>query len=1767
MILAFRRVEVHVPAHRVRPAGRILRWAALVVLGAGLRAPLAGAQDIDFDVNPRSGALQGRIPVYTLQGRGGTSVEFAFVYNSDLWAYQGAYSNGGVGFAQAFRDRVSQVEWTNRTQYYPWILVDSIPRFHKKVREEYEEIDDRAWYNMYRYRLYIDVGGSVEELLQDVATSRFFVTGITSEETYWAGANVWKTLNGELEYHVASRTLLYKDGTRIVYDTFPGCSEQPCFPSDSGVLTDRNGNQWRFTRSSVTDPDGRSVDWSAGPVRLPDGNTITPASSPKHVNTESLVERIEVHVRSCEKAETTVSQPIGWHVTTGAKQQKWVLSCRPGKWGILQCRIKLEEWRPVEVNVLSLPSVAAQVATNCQDVLPTDGDGWFHQNVQALTSLTLPDGRSFVFQYNSFPLVGDGFQVTELSGRVRTVVDSDSGGGLASVTDLALVSVRLPHGGLVSLTYGDAKPNRTQQGQAGPDRFQDEVSWDHRPVLSITRDPILGAAIRTAFEYLLPSFESEYQRFTTTYTDNSRLLEEREPRRPQELWRSNQLFRETFTDPAGRVLWQRTHDYTGTIQFVQPAAAAPPTPRTLEHRSVTTVHDPQGANLQTTRSYAYDTFHNVRAETLTEGARFLESTETEYVTDPAYLTRRLVSLPRSVTRIGTDGETVVTQTTHEYDLTGRQDASGAPNLDPGVGDQRGNPTRTTTTYFRQEGPPVASETTYYQTGDVASVTDPRGAVSRYDLQFKPCTAADRSVTTTIRNALQHVVRTERDCLTGNVLSETDANGRRTVHTYDGLGRPLTTQVPGDSGATTWTDYFLFGSNANTGGTGVFNVGDQRTVVHTRDGSRDGLVVKHFLDGLGREIQVRSEADRATAAGESPNGPALERVTSTEYDNRGNVSRTYLPRFEVAGNAYVAPPPGALFHETERDAIGRVTSERRPGLLPTTTRYDGYVATSVHANDPGVPDTEERATRTTVDALSRKVKEERRWLECADPCPCPDRWCATTYAFDPASHVETITDPRGSVISLTYDGLGRLLAMTDPDMGGFADRSWSYKYDANGNLVEQVDAKGQKITFEHDPLNRIKVKDLPPAGPGPEDVTYFYDGQGPTPPGGGGAGSASATFVRLDTTTAGTWKGTYGADGYQIAGDSQSLPVYAPLTLSGHNDFVWGSTDEARALQKAAGPDRIAACWYSGTSFTIDVNLTDGQAHQMALYALDWDSWGGGRSQTIQVADAGNGAILDTRSISAFSGGQYLVWTVKGHVVFRVTNDNPSSNALIGGVFFGGGSGGGGGGTASFVRIDTSTQGSWKGAYGGDGAVVLADSQNLPGYAQVSASGQSDFVWAGSTGDVRALQKAASGLDRIAACWYSGTSLTIDVSLTDGQTHQVALYVLDWDSYGPRRQTIEVLDAGSGTVLDTRAVTAFQGGQYLVWNVKGHVMLRVRNDNAGYNAVVNGLFFGGAGGGGSAGGSANFVREDTSTGGSWRGSYGADGHVVVGDSQSVPAYAQVIPGGQSEFLWSGSTGDLRALQKASGADRLAACWYSGTSFTIDVKLTDGQAHPVALYALDWDSYGPRRQTIQVVDPASGTVLDTRTVTDFQSGRYLVWNVQGHVRFRITNDNPGYNAVVSGLFFGGAGGGGGSGTGLRGEYFQGTTLEGAVVLTRVDPILDFNWGGGSPDVSLPVDQFSVRWTGEIEAPASGSYTFHVFSDDGVRLWVNGQLVLDRWFDQWGPEAASAAITLEPGRRYPVKVEHYESAGGAELHLSWSGPSTPKQTVPKARLYPSS
>jgi len=199
---------------------------------------------------------------------------------------------------------------------------------------------------------------------------------------------------------------------------------------------------------------------------------------------------------------------------------------------------------------------------------------------------------------------------------------------------------------------------------------------------------------------------------------------------------------------------------------------------------------------------------------------------------------------------------------------------------------------------------------------------------------------------------------------------------------------------------------------------------------------------------------------------------------------------------------------------------------------------------------------------------------------------------------------------------------------------------------------------------------------------------------------------------------------------------------------------------------------------------------------------------------------------------------------------------------------------------------------------------------------------------------------------------------------------------------------------------------------------------------------------------------------------------------------------------------------------------------------------------------------------------------------------------------------------------------SATGLQGQYFDSTDLT-APVFQRTDAAINLNWGNQNPIQSADSSAFSARWTGQVTAPTDGAYTFFTRADDGVRLWVNGKLLVDRWSDvnlagdinhdgmvdsvdfniitqhygtnsgatsdmgdlngdgavnrrdtqvlksNWSNLALapenSGTITLQAGKSYDIKLEYYNHTGMGQVQLMWSGPGIKKTIIPTSQLSP--
>ena len=143
--------------------------------------------------------------------------------------------------------------------------------------------------------------------------------------------------------------------------------------------------------------------------------------------------------------------------------------------------------------------------------------------------------------------------------------------------------------------------------------------------------------------------------------------------------------------------------------------------------------------------------------------------------------------------------------------------------------------------------------------------------------------------------------------------------------------------------------------------------------------------------------------------------------------------------------------------------------------------------------------------------------------------------------------------------------------------------------------------------------------------------------------------------------------------------------------------------------------------------------------------------------------------------------------------------------------------------------------------------------------------------------------------------------------------------------------------------------------------------------------------------------------------------------------------------------------------------------------------------------------------------------------------------------------------------------GTGNGLKGEYYDDKNFF-DLKLTRTDSRVDFNWNNNSPDSSIDGDTFSVRWTGQIEPLFSETYSLYTTSDDGVRLWVDNQLIIDRFVNRSSTQD-SATIDLVAGKKYDIRMEYYENSGQANASLAWSSDSQSFEIIPSSQLYSAS
>jgi hypothetical protein len=220
--------------------------------------------------------------------------------------------------------------------------------------------------------------------------------------------------------------------------------------------------------------------------------------------------------------------------------------------------------------------------------------------------------------------------------------------------------------------------------------------------------------------------------------------------------------------------------------------------------------------------------------------------------------------------------------------------------------------------------------------------------------------------------------------------------------------------------------------------------------------------------------------------------------------------------------------------------------------------------------------------------------------------------------------------------------------------------------------------------------------------------------------------------------------------------------------------------------------------------------------------------------------------------------------------------------------------------------------------------------------------------------------------------------------------------------------------------------------------------------------------------------------------------------------------------------------------------------------------------------------------------SGSVMVT--LADATPGTSLYYTLDGSIPgtnsvlyagpFSLTNSaalkvvavKPGYvdSAVAIAGFINSASIG--QGAGLLGQYWTNTTsvqftnvsFSTPPTLTRTDAVMNFNWGSVAPDPTVGRTNFTARWTGAVQPQFNETYTFYATADDGVRLWVNGQKLVDAWVSQ-AATTYTGTITLKAQQLYNIRMEYFQGTGGASAKLEWSSPSTTRAVIPQTQIYP--
>ena len=687
----------------------------------------------------------------------------------------------------------------------------------------------------------------------------------------------------------------------------------------------------------------------------------------------------------------------------------------------------------------------------------------------------------------------------------------------------------------------------------------------------------------------------------------------------------------------------------------------------------------------------------------------------------------------------------------------------------------------------------------------------------------------------------------------------------------------------------------------------------------------------------------------------------------------------------------------------------------------------------------------------------------------------------------------------------------------------------------------------------------------------------------------------------DTTTQGSWEHGYGGSGYVLCAWNGSDVVslngsyVQSVTPSGANYCCWTpDTNDPRATLNPATDTRSAACWFSGGTFDVNINLVnpnDGVVHCMAVYCLDWDGYGsGGRSQTLDVLNATTGQSElngGPVAVSNFVNGTWVVFYFTGNVTLQVTNTN--SNAVISAIAFGGTpptfSGTPGPGDVGTLQLaltatgpenlsatDTFNLTVQPPSVTGQGLGLLGTycngNSSWTDYAAIEIDPQLAFNWSNFpiadtslnlemwSGQVLAPQTGAYTFSTVACGytklqvngqmlydWASNWNFWRDgtITLQAGQRYDITLWYEDPQWTNTLYLYLEWSYPGQGQQPIPQS------------QLYGDPYCTLDNTLISNSLPVGGLVANILGTPGEAGVTLSYAlalgdgSEDNNAftiNGSTLLSAVPFNYAVqntyyirirVTDSNGLSGEYPFILYVQTPPLVATAIPNQYVIVPNAFSYTVPANTFTdpvGAALSYSATLADGSALPA------WLSFDPIAVafsgTPAITDVATLQILVTATDAD---------NQQVSAPFTLYVYPPTQPA--------------GQGLGLLGTYYNG--VYDSFATDEIDPQLSYWWG------SFPVTDstYSVLWTGKVLAPQSGPYTFTTLAYGDTRLQVNGQMLYDwdwSWYNWPG-----GTVTLQAGQLYDISVWYYnEGWSSPKLNLYWSYPGQGQQVIPQSQLY---